>query len=245
MKNKMQKVFCVIVISLFLSSCIVTSWSPSRGLRGEGNPETYFIKVGDYNRIRVEGYSIINFYDGRSDTIRLEIQPNLRDHYEVIVRNSVLILRPRRGVNFLTTTPPVVTVTSADIIDLTMTGASVFTTQDTLVSDTLRMNFTGAGRINASLDVNTLDIEMSGAGTIDLDGRADSANFRITGAGRINTTELLVKDANVRMTGSGRAQLNVSDSLSVNGSGTVMVEYLGSPQLNVRTSGLSRVRRLE
>jgi hypothetical protein len=65
-----------------------------------------------------------------------------------------------------------------------------------------------------------------------------------SGGGRIDLGDFSVVDANVELSGGGRATVNSSGTLDVDASGGSHVTYVGSPTLGkIDTSGGSSVER--
>lgn len=88
-----------------------------------------------------------------------------------------------------------------------------------------------------------LAITVSGAGTIVATGQVDDLNIVISGVGNISFKELKTKNTRLKISGSGRADLFVSENLDASINGTGKANIWGSPT-NVTKSinGLGKIK---
>jgi hypothetical protein len=169
---------------------------------------------------------------------------NLLDYIVVEESGGVLTVRSTRSIN-VSNNPPVLTVSSPELKNVSLAGAGVFTANDTIVTEGFTLRLDGAGTGKANLDVDSLSVHMAGAGSFDLSGRADTADFRLAGAGEINALSLQTRDATVNLAGVGAVKLSCSDNLSIIAGGVGTVEYRGSPSIDISRGGLVSVRRVD
>jgi len=66
-------------------------------------------------------------------------------------------------------------------------------------------------------------------------------SIKISGSGDLHNFEIYSKDADVNISGSGSAYVNVIDDLDVNIIGSGNVHYIGKPFMNIDISGTGRV----
>jgi len=246
MRKNILIVLCPLLVLCF-SSCVVVSFMHTDAVAGKGAPEKYEIKVGEYNRIKVEGGAWeIQYYSAPSDTVTLEIQPNLREYFAAEVINGELIVRNTKRINFYSKKSlfPVLTVSTPALSSLTITGACNFKTIDKIKTDTFKLEIRGAGDGKAELDVNSLKTNMSGAGSFELFGKADNAEIKFGGAGELIASSLQIREASVNFSGAGTIRINCSEKLSIEARGVGLVEYKGSPNLNLSTNGPVSIRKV-
>ena len=65
----------------------------------------------------------------------------------------------------------------------------------------------------------------------------------ISGSGKIRAYDLLSAETNIRISGSGNAELSVADYLKAKVSGSGKVRYKGNPTVDVDISGSGKVER--
>ena len=237
----------LIVISF--SSCVIVNFDSHYGGRnavsGRGDPETYEIRVGQFSRIKVEGYCDVRYYAAARDYVTLEVQPNLREYFVVEVIGDELLLRTTRRINYGSGKTPVLTVYTSVLEGLNIEGAGTFTTQDKISTDSFKLRLAGAGKGQAEFDVNELYVSMSGAGSLELSGLADRVSLDMSGAGELNALSLQSREAAVKFSGAGAVKISCSEDLSITASGVGSVEYRGSPRVSLSNSGLVSVNRVD
>jgi len=245
MKKIMLLVLCMLLSAVFLSGCVVLDFSPGsfNGIRGSGTPETYTYNVGDFTEINIELLCDIEYYSAPSETVTLEIQPNLHEYVVVEESGGVLTVSSSRNILW-SIKAPVLTVSIPVLNKLYIAGAGDFTAHDTINADRLSICLDGAGNIYADLDVDALFVSMNGAGRYELSGRADSADFVLDGAGTINALPLQTRDATVNLAGVGTVKVSCSNNLRITADGVGRVEYKGSPHVDLNTDGIVSVHKV-
>lgn len=249
MKRVFLLALCAILLTGLLAGCVSLSfspWSSGTTITGVGERERFEVPVGAFTEIRFTSVGEIHLYASPSDTVVLEIQPNLREHFEVEVRGGVLHIGAGRGVNFRNTNRlPVITVHAPGLEKLTISGAGTFTAHDVIAADTFELNISGAATGRAEVDAGDFSVTLSGAGTLSLTGAADNARLRLTGAGTIDALDLETRTADVFMSGAGAVRVNCSGKLNINASGAGTVEYKGGASVDISRAGVVVVRRVD
>jgi hypothetical protein len=240
--------FALCAALLCLSGCVIPGFYYGGGgisVSGRGELERYEIPVGEYSRVRIEGFCSVNYYSASSDTVTLEIQENLREYYIVEVVGRELVVRYTRRVNFSNFKTPVLTVSVPVLERLDLAGAGTFTAYDPITADSFTLNLAGAGSGTAELNVDRLIVDVAGAGSFELTGTADTADVGIAGAGELKALSLQTRIANIDMAGAGTVKIACSEKLTVDAAGMGTVEYRGSPSLDINRSGLVSVRQVD
>jgi hypothetical protein len=114
-------------------------------------------------------------------------------------------------------------VSMKSISDLEVNGGGKIVSENSIASDDLTLGVSGSGSIDLDIKGKTLKTEISGSGNITLKGYAASNDILMGGSGHLNAFNLELESAKVKVSGSGSAELNVTNSLdaSVLGSGSV------------------------
>jgi hypothetical protein len=245
MRKNILIVLCAVFV-LILSGCVVVSFFNGDAVSGKGAPEKYEIRVGEYNRIKAEGGFEIRYYAAPSNTITLEVQPNLREYYTAEVINNELIVRTAKRINFYSKKSflPVLTVSTPVLNSLTIEGICNFKTNDIIKADTFNLELNGASEGKAELDVKSLKASVSGAGSFELSGKADKAEIVLSGAGEINAFSLQTREASVNLSGAGSIKINCSEKLHIEADGVGSLEYRGSPTLSLNSSGPVSIKKV-
>jgi len=244
MKKILAFALSTVLLALCLSGCVLFGGDTvGGGIVGKGDPESFEYTVGEFSEIRVELYCNIEYYAAPSDTVTLEIQPNLKEYIEVKESGGVLTVRSTKSINW-TGKAAVLTVSTPTLSRLALEGASNFRTHDTIVADsfTLRMGGAGSGKID--LDVDKLSVAMSGAGGYELSGRADSAELEMSGAGNLDALALQTRETKIDLSGVGTVQVSCSENLRIAVAGEGSVEYRGFPNVDLQADGYVRVKKV-
>jgi cytoskeletal protein CcmA (bactofilin family) len=112
------------------------------------------------------------------------------------------------------------------------------------VTGDARLDVSGASKIEGELKANNVKFNSSGVGSVDLSGSATDIKIDVSGTSRLKAGDFKVKTATIESSGSSKITLNVADALKVNSSGASSVEYKGSPTIDAKTGGASKVRKM-
>ena len=103
----------------------------------------------------------------------------------------------------------------------------------------------GSGNIITTSTVavqNTVDIKISGSGNIRVNGTASHSNILISGSGDSRASKLKTSSNNSLISGSGNAEIDVTNKLSATLSGSGNVYYTGAPAIDRQEIGSGRVK---
>jgi hypothetical protein len=240
-------VLCVGMLAMFVSGCVSINLGGGTGMgvTGRGDLETFTFNVGEITELRVTLLSNVEFHTTDSNTVTLEIQPNLMEYVTVEESRGVLTVRSTRNINWSRADTPVLTIGSSVLSSVSMTGAGNFTAHDTITVDSFDISFAGAGNGVIDFDVESVSISAAGAGNFTLSGNAENADISLSGAGRVDALELQTRFANVDMAGAGTVRISCSERLVISAAGVGTVEYRGNPSLDVSRGGLVTVRNVD
>lgn len=115
-----------------------------------------------------------------------------------------------------------------------------------LDADTLDVRLTGSGDIAmGELQANTLEVDMTGSGGLDIDGgQVERQSVNATGSGDYGARYLESVEADVKLTGSGSATIQVEEYLNASTSGSGDVRYAGNPTVDQSATGSGDVTRI-
>jgi len=128
-----------------------------------------------------------------------------------------------------------------DALNVNISGAANLNAKELLAN---KVAITSAGSSNLqSTAKSSLKAEITGTGNLGFYGEVETLNIKISGFGEVDASELKAKEAVLKIAGSGKADLDVSDKLYVEISGSGIVNYLGSPSVTQVISGFGKVNR--
>jgi Putative auto-transporter adhesin, head GIN domain len=191
------------------------------GIRGNGHVVTEQRPVGPFSNIDAGGAFHIE-WSGGPPSAAVTADENLQQYIEVTTENNVLRLRTRRSIHFSHSLK--VTITSASLEAAELNGACQLV----------------AHQIKGS----RFYLETNGAAKVTVDGAVDELIANMTGASHLSADSLQTKNAQISVTGAGKALIAVSDSLKVSITGAGKVEYIGNPtHVEREIAGAGAIRR--
>ncbi|MBB3054902.1 head GIN domain-containing protein [Mucilaginibacter gotjawali] len=138
----------------------------------------------------------------------------------------------------------VVYVVAKNLNSISLTGSGDAFFKEGISSNALRLSISGSGDMTGRVDAKNLDCSITGSGDMKLSGRAETSGVSLVGSGDFTARNLLTVNCAVRVSGSGDAQVNVSERIDASVSGSGDIRYTGSAKVvNSRKSGSGDISR--
>lgn len=119
-------------------------------------------------------------------------------------------------------------VTMRNIEDLQVNGGGKIIAENSLATSNISLAVNGSGSMDIDLKGDQVKAEVTGSGSIALRGYATSLDALIAGAGNINGFNCPVDNAKVKVSGSGIAELNVTNTIDATIAGPGIVRHKGN-----------------
>lgn len=190
------------------------------------------------------------------DRIRLETSSDVRiiqsSHYQVVItgrerdvnRTEVRVqhdqLRIEEHGPIANDQEIVVYVPALSLLEL-VGSSEVYGESEFLQPNGIEIIMTGSGEIDLYIDTDDVDAAVYGSGDILLEGLTDRLDVDITGSGWVRAFPLHSDFTDVRISGSGSAEVHADADLDVLISGTGDVFYKGHPRIHSQISGTGEV----
>ena len=183
--------------------------------------------ISGFTGVHSSGSNRIHIAYGTDFKVEIKGSSNLVPVYESAVRNNILELGYRNGVN----------VHGNDI--------EIFLTMPLVKS----VSLSGSGDVNIAGDFpDTTSFQLTVSGSADVEVKdtinCNSVNVNISGSGGANLAKMLAKHADVTISGSGNVRVSAEQELKVRISGSGDVYYDGNPTVSSDISGSGKVRHL-
>ncbi|SDK65738.1 Putative auto-transporter adhesin, head GIN domain [Catalinimonas alkaloidigena] len=227
----------ILLVSISLSSCYFDSPFPC--VRGEGERVTEVFSIANFERVSNNIDANVYITQGAEYHIEVVAQANIIDELEFRISGGELRIKADRCLRSHDDID--IYITMPEVEALTVSGSGGIFTENVLNVSDVDLSISGSGAIRADVEGNSVGSHISGSGDIYLTGEVVDQEIRISGSGKVHAFDLFSERANVRISGSGDADVNVSEYLEVNISGSGNVRYRGTPQLDVKTSGSGKV----
>lgn len=190
-----------------------------KGEKGSGNIVTQDRDVRDFSSIEVGGVFQVEVTAQKDFSVQIEGDDNLLQFVDMTVNDGRLEISTTKRIK--ASKPILVRISAPNIEELQVSGASRVKIVDLK---------------NSSLKVDT-----SGASKVELSGETSELNIDISGASKIEAEELKAMTATVDASGASKVSVAVSQDLRSEASGASKITYVGSPTVSKSTSGSSKV----
>lgn len=241
--NILKSTLIIFFSFFFLTHCNGQKWNK---IEGNGNVIKTIKKVDAYDEIKL--YGDINFVliSEKEGEINLEGDSNLLDNIKVETKNNILSIKTKKGVYFKYSKSNSVTVTIpvSEISKIYLSGSGNVSSNVLIKNDAFTASVTGSGDMKLNIEANSTTANVTGSGDLKLTGNTNILTCNITGSGDFNGKKLNSKNTQVKLTGSGNANVVANQSLKTKLMGSGNIKYSGKPaKLNSKVLGSGNVSR--
>jgi hypothetical protein len=177
-------------------------------VEGSGVPATQVRDVAGFRGVELAGSNDVVVRVGGTQSVVVHADDNLLGHVTTQVRDGNLVIGTTPG-SYRTKVPMsvVVTVPSLDAVTLA-----------------------GSGLIRATgVDASSVTVTLSGSGLVRMSGTATRLAVSLGGSGDAQLEQLVAKDVQAVVEGSGRIVVTATDSLDASVPGSGAIVYGGNP----------------
>jgi len=208
-------------------------------ISGNGDLVTSERAVSSFEYINISGSAEVRFHVSEEYRAVVTVDSNLEEYTEVYTRDNVLNIESKNGNYFFS--KYLVEVYCPALTGVSIAGSGQFSGSDAIIASTFDTNISGSGKMNGTIECNTFSAKISGSGEITVMGNSKDSNITIAGSGDFNGNELSVNDAVVRIAGSGKVNIWVTDNLKADIAGSGDLNYRGNPKIDAHVNGSGRV----
>jgi hypothetical protein len=229
--NNMRNVF-FLFMTLFLSLPLLSA--------GQNIIETR--DVGSFTAIDASGVFNVFLTQGDETLVEIETREDIMDQVKTSVKGGTLVLSTQGNVR---NAKIIARVTSPVIEQIKLSGASSLVGQNEIQSSELKINVSGASKLEMALNAGSLETRGSGAVNIALSGWAEYHNIVMSGASQLRARDLETNTTMINISGASNARVWAKEMLDVKGSGTSRVSYEADPNSRrVSLSGTASVNEI-
>jgi len=233
-----------LLLLCFLSSCIVEvntddddDFQGCTSGRNETVTQVLDLNTFDGIKLKIDADVFIN--QGDEQRVEVEAQQNIIDLIETDVQGRTWEIEFDDCVRQHNSIKIYITIPSIDLI--TISGSGFVRGENTFTVEDIDLRINGSGDIDLALEADEVDGEITGSGKIILEGSTREFDLSIAGSGDYSTFDLDAQRGDIKITGSGDAEVYVAEFLDIRISGSGDVFYKGFPNLNVEINGSGRV----
>ena len=119
-------------------------------------------------------------------------------------------------------------VSMKTIEELQVNAGGKIISENSLAANNLVLGVNGSGSMDVDIKGDLIKAEVSGSGNMALRGYATSIDALVSGSGTINGYTCPMESAKVKVTGSGAAELNVTNTIDATVLGSGQVKHKGN-----------------
>ncbi|MBK8491511.1 MAG: DUF2807 domain-containing protein [Saprospirales bacterium] len=239
MMTNLKLLVAALIASLSFSSCLLFDDTPFSCERGQGPTVTRVLELPSFSGIDLKISGNVVLRQGSEQYVEVEGQANIIDLLKLNVNNNTWdikftdCVRDHDELTFYITLP--------EITNLDISGSGKIYGDNLFEGDNLDLRISGSGDLDLALDYQKLDSRISGSGDIRLEGDATKFDLDISGSGDYHAFNLKTEKGDVKISGSGKAEVYVTDNLDVKITGSGSVYYIGNPNLDIQITGSGKV----
>lgn len=239
----MRHIFIMAAAALLLFSSCRQMFA--KRIRGNGNITTQNRSAGHFDGVDVSGSIDVYVRQDSSSAIRVETDDNLQQYVETVQEGNVLRIKTEEGYNIRPSRQIKVYVSSAMFKKFEASGAcDIFSEGKISSASDIDVDLSGSCDVTLELSAPKITADVSGACSVKLKG--DTKEFRVQGSGStdIKCFELVADNVDLDISGAGDAEVYANVKLSGDISGAASVNYKGTAQTDIHTSGATSVRKV-
>lgn len=121
-----------------------------------------------------------------------------------------------------------VTVSMKNISELQVNGGGRIIAENSLAANYLAVSVSGSGSMDVDLKGDIIKAEVSGSGKLNLRGYATNIDGIVSGSGSLTAFNCPSETAKIKVSGSGSAELNVSNNIDALMVGSGSIKHKGN-----------------
>jgi len=119
-------------------------------------------------------------------------------------------------------------VSVKNVGELQVNGGGKIISENSLASPNLNLSIGGSGSMDLDIKGDVVKAEVSGSGKMGIKGYASNLEGVVSGSGAINAFNCPLEKATIKVSGTGLAELNVTDTITATVVGSGSVKHKGN-----------------
>lgn len=216
-----------------------------RVIVGSGNLTTRNFDLSDFTEIAARSGFQLELVQSSTFSIEVTADDNVMDYIDVNRSGNTLKIRPQWNRSFRSVTLRA-KITMPDLSEIKLSGGSRASISGFSSSHDLSVGLSGGSSVTGDITAGDAYFDLSGGSQVNLQGVANDLDINGSGGSQLELEAFSVNNADISLSGGGRATINLDGILDVNLSGGSRVTYIGEPTLgDINLSGESTVSQDE
>ena len=198
-------------------------------------------ETSPFKKIEVSGAANVVFT--QSDTLKLKVVADEKEINNIFTtfENETLVIKAKGSF----THSYKIYVSGNSINQITISGASKFTSSNNVTSDSISINVSGASDLILNVGAKAIDVMLSGASGVNLEGTTQTLYSTISGASSLKSYKLVTNTANITTSGASAAKVFVSEKINAHATGSSTIKFKGEPkEISAEASSSSMIAKV-
>jgi hypothetical protein len=242
----MKKTIQLVVLgTLLFATTSNAQWSSKNKIKGNGKIITENRTTAGYDEINISGFFDVVLVSGKEGAITIQGEENLLPYVKVEVEGNILKIHTEKNVNISSNKGIVLTVPFEQISFVSLSGSGDLKSKSTIVGSSFKAKLSGSGDLTLDVKTTNFEANLSGSGDVVLTGNSDSFTSKISGSGDVDAVNLVTKNSNLTVSGSGDMKVNCNESLYARVSGSGNIAYKGNPKTkDTKVNGSGEISKI-
>jgi len=207
----------------------------------------YPIHVSDFDEVILKIPANVVWSDDDNVSCNLDCSEETKDKIEFVQDGKTLTIKWKS--NNMTWTDQsgrlLIKMQSNSLSKVSINGSGEFIMKNGNDSDNFEYSINGSGELKAMVSAKSCKGSINGSGDAFLGGTADFYSCSINGSGDVKAIGMKAKTVEVRISGSGDAEVQAIESLDIKISGSGDVRYHGDPKkIEQKISGSGSIKKV-
>jgi hypothetical protein len=217
---------------------------------GSGEIATWDMAYTDFNRLEISSTFDVTINRADSYLVRITIDKALYEYLKIDQRGDTLRIGLEPNNAYIGTKqqaivglPDLHRLKLSDASNAVVTGFSVSHSMDFELNDASRLELgpmiagncaftlSDASRVSGSIEMDDGNFRLNDSSSLELEGSADDIKIDAASSSHVILPDFAVVTADVELSTSSSAVVNVSDRMDVHLSSSSELEYIGNPRL--------------
>ncbi len=201
-------------------------------------------QVKNFNKIEISGGFNVILTQGTVEKLTIDADVDIHPKIITEVRGGTLIIKLENNMWNKNIKNLTAELTFIHLDGIDVSGAVKITGTNPMKFSDLKIDGSGATKINLNLSATRLSCDFSGASEITLKGNAPEFEVDLSGASNLEALNFLTRKCSIECSGASNAKVYATESLKVEGSGASEISYSGNPaDVDTDLSGASKIKK--
>lgn len=212
-----------------------------RPIKGEGELIKESRVIESFSKLSLNIPAHVSILVTDSNSAVIVAQENIVEHIELKIKNNSLVIQSDR---LLKTDKPIeILITCNRLEELEINGMGKIVILNSYRTQKANYTINGSGDIEAKVIAKDIKSKINGSGDLHLLGETQNHKIQINGSGDLKAEELISKNYDIHINGSGNANISVSEKLEVSIVGSGDITYSGDPAIESNVTGSGKIKK--